>query len=132
MAAVNEPVEISTRWRELQGLYLSTAAELERTLQQAHQLGLSEYEVLDLVAGYANESCTMRNLVDLTPMTQSALSRIVERLVKAGLVERNTCDYDRRALFVGITPEGARVHDDAKRAYEGMLEKALAGAGAPA
>jgi DNA-binding MarR family transcriptional regulator len=132
MAAVNEPVDISARWRELQGLYLSTAAELERTLQQAHQLGLSEYEVLDLVAGYANESCTMRNLVDLTPMTQSALSRIVERLVKAGLVERNTCDYDRRALFVGITSEGARVHDDAKRAYEGMLEKALAGAGAPA
>ncbi|MCB2572795.1 MarR family transcriptional regulator, partial [Listeria monocytogenes] len=79
-----------------------------------------------------NESCTMRNLVDLTPMTQSALSRIVERLVKAGLVERNTCDYARRALFVGITAEGARVHDDAKRAYEGMLEKALAGAGAPA
>ncbi|MBO1741718.1 MarR family winged helix-turn-helix transcriptional regulator [Leifsonia sp. TF02-11] len=129
---MNEPVDISARWRELQGLYLSTAAELERTLQQGHQLGLSEYEVLDLVAGYANESCTMRNLVDLTPMTQSALSRIVERLVKAGLVERNTCDYDRRALFVGITAEGARVHDDAKRAYEGMLEKALAGAGVPA
>lgn len=131
MAVVNEPVDVSARWRELQGLYLSTAAELERTLQQAHQLGLSEYEVLDLVAGYANESCTMRNLVDLTPMTQSALSRIVERLVKAGLVERNTCDYDRRALFVGITAEGSRVHDDAKRSYEGMLEKALAGA-APA
>lgn len=125
---MNEPVDVSARWRELQGLYLNTAAELERTLQQGHQLGLSEYEVLDLVAGYANESCTMRNLVDLTPMTQSALSRIVDRLVKAGLVERNTCDYDRRALFVGITAEGSRVHDDAKRAYEGMLEKALAGA----
>ena len=128
---MNEPVDVSARWRELQVLYLSTAAELERSLQQSHQLGLSEYEVLDLVAGYANESCTMRNLVDLTPMTQSALSRIVDRLVKAGLVERNTCDYDRRALFVGITAEGARVHDDAKRAYEGMLEKALA-AGSPA
>ncbi|MEY9953989.1 MarR family winged helix-turn-helix transcriptional regulator [Leifsonia sp. EB34] len=124
---MNEPVDVSARWRELQGLYLSTAAELERTLQQNHQLGLSEYEVLDLVAGYANESCTMRNLVDLTPMTQSALSRIVERLVKAGLVERNTCDYDRRALYVGITADGARVHDDAKREYDGLLEKAFAG-----
>lgn len=125
---MNEPVDVSARWRELQGLYLSTAAELERTLQQSHQLGLSEYEVLDLVAGYANESCTMRNLVDLTPMTQSALSRIVERLVKAGLVERNTCDYDRRALFVGITADGARVRDDAKREYDGLLERAFAGA----
>uniref|UniRef100_UPI0037039334 MarR family transcriptional regulator n=1 Tax=Vibrio cidicii TaxID=1763883 RepID=UPI0037039334 len=85
IALVNEPVDVSARWRELQGLYLSTAAELERTLQQSHHLGLSEYEVLDLVAGYAKESCTMRNLVDLTPMTQSALSRIVDRLVKAGL-----------------------------------------------
>ena len=125
---MNEPVDVSARWRELQVLYLSTAAELERSLQQSHQLGLSEYEVLDLVAGYANESCTMRNLVDLTPMTQSALSRIVDRLVKAGLVERSTCDYDRRALFVGITADGARLHDDAKREYDGLLEKAFAGA----
>lgn len=64
-------------------------------------------------------------------MTQSALSRIVDRLVKACLVERNTCDYDRRARYVGITPEGARVRDDAQRTYEAMLEKALAAARVP-
>ncbi|WP_285115203.1 MarR family transcriptional regulator [Leifsonia sp. fls2-241-R2A-40a] len=120
--------DVSARWRELQSLYLSTAAELDRTLQQSMQLGLSEYEVLDLVAGYADDECTMRNLVDVMPMTQSALSRIVDRLVKAGLVERNTCDYDRRALFVGITPAGAATHREAKRTYDGLLEKAFAGA----
>ncbi|MGH1526328.1 MarR family winged helix-turn-helix transcriptional regulator [Leifsonia sp. L25] len=125
---MNTQVDVAACWRELQGLYLSTAAELDRTLQQSVQLGLSEYEVLDLVAGYAHDECTMRNLVDLMPMTQSALSRIVDRLVKAGLVERNTCDYDRRALFVGITPAGTTVHAEAKRTYDGLLEKALSGA----
>jgi DNA-binding MarR family transcriptional regulator len=123
---VNIQGDVSARWRELQGLYLSTAAELDRTLQHSFQLGLSEYEVLDLVAGFANEECTMRNLVDLVPMTQSALSRIVDRLVKAGLVERNTCGYDRRALFVGITEAGSTTHAEAKRAYDGLLERAFA------
>lgn len=52
----------------------------------------------------------------------------MERLVKAGLVERSTCDDDRRARFVGITAAGARVHDGAKRDYDGLLEKAFSGA----
>ncbi len=123
---MNTEGDLSTRWRELQGLYLTTAAELERTLQQGYGLGLSEFEVLDLVAGFASDECTMRNLVDLVPMTQSALSRIVDRLVKAELVERTTCDFDRRALYVAITEQGTRTHADAKRAYDGMLENALA------
>lgn len=117
----------------MQRVYLATAGMLDRALQDGFKLGLSEFEVLDLVAVAQGEDCTMRDLVDETPMTQSALSRVVDRLQKAGMVERSECTYDRRSLFVGITAKGREVHAEAKLAYEALLAAQLAGAsvGAP-
>jgi DNA-binding MarR family transcriptional regulator len=68
----------------------------------------------------------MRDLVDLTPMTQSALSRVVDRLTRAGLLGRNECTYDRRSMFVSLTPEGEVVHSKARKVYRKLLADELA------
>ncbi|MGG7466183.1 MULTISPECIES: MarR family winged helix-turn-helix transcriptional regulator [unclassified Plantibacter] len=124
--------EAIDNWREMQRVYLSTSSMLDRALQDGFQLGLSEFEVLDLVAVAQGEDCTMRDLVAETPMTQSALSRVVDRLQKSGMVERSECTFDRRSLFVGITRKGRDVHAEAKRAYEALLASQLAGVSVPA
>lgn len=112
-------------WRDRQRTYLATAAALDRALEHEFNLGLSEFEILDLVAEHKSDECAMRDIVDLTPMTQSALSRVVDRLTKAGLVQRNECSYDRRSLFVGLTDEGAAVHKRARKLYCSMLADEL-------
>jgi DNA-binding MarR family transcriptional regulator len=116
---------VITQWRDQQRIYLETAAALDRALEQQFDLGLSEFEILDLVWEAKTEECAMRDIVDLTPMTQSALSRVVDRLTRAGLVERKECSYDRRSMFVGLTAEGQRVHGDARAVYREMLSAAL-------
>ena len=113
-------------WRERQRLYLATAANLERTLDQKFDLGLSEFEILDLVWESNTPECTMRDIVDLTPMTQSALSRVVDRLARAGLLKREECTTDRRSMFVTLTKEGAAVHSKARKVYREVLANELA------
>lgn len=113
------------QWRGLQSRYLATASALDRALGQHHDLGLSEFEILDLVSETGRQECRMRDLVHLTPMTQSALSRVVDRLQKAGLVERKECADDRRAMFVGLTEKGTSVHSAARKLYEDLLESDL-------
>ena len=113
-------------WRERQRTYLATAATLDRMLGQKFDLGLSEFEILDLVWESNTPECTMRDIVDLTPMTQSALSRVVDRLTRAGLLKREECTTDRRSMFVGLTAEGAAVHTRARKVYREVLANELA------
>jgi DNA-binding MarR family transcriptional regulator len=112
-------------WRERQRTYLATAASLDRALEQKFDLGLSEFEILDLVWESNSNECTMRDIVDLTPMTQSALSRVVDRLTKAGLLKREECTTDRRSMFVALTHDGKAVHTRARKVYSEVLASEL-------
>lgn len=120
------PARVVEQWRSMQSAYLQTAGALERALNDGFDLGLSEFEVLDLLAEKKDAECVMRDLLPLTPMTQSALSRVVDRLQKAGLVARNECSYDRRSMFVGLTEKGAALHRDAAAVYRSLLTESLA------
>lgn len=117
--------DVVERWRSMQSAYLATASALDRALNDQFDLGLSEFEILDLMATVDEDECTMRDLLQLTPITQSALSRVVDRLQKAALAERNECSYDRRSMFVGLTAKGASVHAEAKKVYTRMLAQSL-------
>ena len=121
---VNADAVIDT-WRDRQRTYLATAASLDRALEQEYGLGLSEFEILDLIWESKTAECAMRDIVDLAPITQSALSRVVDRLTKAGLVARNECSYDRRSTFIELTTEGATVHAQARKLYREMLASEL-------
>ncbi|SDS60530.1 MarR family winged helix-turn-helix transcriptional regulator [Microlunatus soli] len=115
------------RWRDLQERYLTTAASIERGLNSEHGLGLSDFEVLDLIAENddPDSPCRMKDLSKISPMTQSALSRIVDRLEKSGLVTRNSCAEDRRALMVSITDQGHQLHQQAQQTHRRLLRETL-------
>ncbi|HEY9290503.1 MAG TPA: MarR family transcriptional regulator [Microlunatus sp.] len=115
------------QWRDLQERYLKTSAVIERELSSQYGIGLSDFEVLDLIAELddAENPCRMKNLSKLSPLTQSALSRTVDRLQKSGLVERDFCSEDRRALLVSMTAEGRRLHADAAKSHRRLLRETL-------
>ena len=63
-------------------------------------------------------------MTDLTSdiyLSQSALSRAVARLESDGLVHRNMCDNDRRAIFVCLTDAGRKVHKAARPTHREVL-----------
>ncbi len=115
------------QWRDLQGRYLKTSAAIERELSANYDIGLSEFEILDLVAEIEDPKnpCRMKELGTMAPMTQSALSRVVDRLEKAGLVTRAYCQEDRRALNVTLTDAGRKLHRDAAQTHRRILTDTL-------
>ncbi|WP_030163650.1 MarR family winged helix-turn-helix transcriptional regulator [Spirillospora albida] len=119
------------RWRKLLTCYNTIACDLDRALQDAHGLTMSEFETLDRLAEAAN--CDKRRMQDLASgmyLSQSALSRTVARLEKAGLVHRALCESDRRGVFVKITEAGRRRHTEARETHMAILATHLAEADA--
>ncbi|MBW8487685.1 MarR family winged helix-turn-helix transcriptional regulator [Actinomadura parmotrematis] len=120
------------RWRSLATCYNAIACHLDRALGEAHGLTMSEFETLDRLVSAGCEKRRMQELAGDMYLSQSALSRTVARLEKAGLVERGMCESDRRGVFVNITAAGRTRHAEAHRTHLAVLAGHLAGAPEPA
>ena len=113
------------RWRTLLTSYNEVAGHLERALQEHHELTLSEFEILDRLAG---QDCVERRMQELAAdmyLSQSALSRAVSRLEKTGLVTRALCEADRRGVFVRLNEAGLARHAAARQTHLAVLAEHL-------
>jgi DNA-binding MarR family transcriptional regulator len=130
--------KLARSWHELMGRYNHLTCRLDRELGSHHDLTSSEFEVLQLLHD-ADDQVRMASLAEQVHLSQSALSRLISRLEKDGLVCRNTCTEDRRAQWTGITEAGRRRYEEARPTHRRILrEEAVdcpelaAGATAPA
>ncbi len=119
------PEQLVTRWRELLRSYSDISGVLDRTLQEQHDLGLSEFEVLDRLTEADHKKCRMLDLGADMYLSQSALSRAVARLEREGLVARAACADDRRGIFVELTDAGRKRHREAKASHRAVLAEHL-------
>jgi DNA-binding MarR family transcriptional regulator len=67
----------------------------------------------------------VQNLVGRVHLSQSALSRLIGRLEKDGLVERSVCVEDRRGVWVTLTRKGRDLHAEALPLQRGVLARML-------
>ena len=114
-----------TAWRAIAASHAAACAALERELGKRHDLGVSEFEVLDRLACECGERPRMQDLAPLLHLSQSALSRTVGRLEKDGLVERSMCPEDRRGIAVCLTAEGRSRWEAAAPTHRRVLEENL-------
>lgn len=70
---------------------------------------LEDYDVLHQTAVH-DGPIRMGELADRLLVANSSCTRIVGRLVAAGLVERRRGRHDRREVLVLLTPAGRRLH----------------------
>lgn len=122
---MSETPAMVAAWREMQACHASVCAALERELGERHGLGVSDFEVLDRLAENPSREWRAQDLADAVHLSQSALSRLVDRLVRTGLVERCACDMDRRGIYVLLTEAGSRRHEDASATHRAVLERLL-------
>ena len=113
-----EPME------ELRYLVLAIQREGNRLLAAALKpdgVTPSQGEALRLLE--SRPSLTLNALGDLLVCeTGSSPSRLVDRLVSQGLVERHTDDADRRYVRLSLTSEGRRIARRVARAEEALYE----------
>lgn len=93
-------------WRGLLRAHGSLIHDLDAELRAAHDLSLHEYEVLLVLGEAADRRMRMSDLASAVLLSQSGLTRLVDRLVQAGAVERARCEDDRRGLNAELTPAG--------------------------
>ncbi|WP_067172389.1 MarR family winged helix-turn-helix transcriptional regulator [Microtetraspora niveoalba] len=120
--------DVIDRWRELLALHAGVSCALERELSERHGLGVSEFEVLDRMAENlaacdegGKEKFRVQELADEVHLSQSALSRLIARLEREGLVSRAICEADRRGVFVMLTDEGRKRHTEAAPTHLAVL-----------
>ncbi len=58
------------------------------------------------------------DLAERVLLTKSGITRLVDRLVERGLIERRVCPTDRRGQLVALTPRGRHL---LRRAAPGLL-----------
>ena len=122
---------LATAWRELLARHAAVSCALERALQERHELGMSEYQVLEVLVEAGAESLRAQALGESVYLSQSALSRVVGRLEKAGLVTRGMCAEDRRGIYVQPTEAGRARYAQARPTQRAVLARTLSEAPAP-
>lgn len=126
MSRVSSQTDLVDAYRALLSQHARITCAMDRELGE-HGLGMSEFEVLErLYGGGCCQKRRVQELSDAVHLSQSALSRVIGRLEKDGLVFRAMCAEDRRGIFVELTDEGRARYEAAKPAHRAVLERILA------
>jgi DNA-binding MarR family transcriptional regulator len=100
-----DQVELST-WRTFLRAHAQVTRRLEHDLLAEHDLPLASYDVLVQLSEAPGDSLRMTQLAERVLISRSGLTRLVDRLVRDGLVERQACPSDARGTLAALTPAG--------------------------
>ena len=115
---------------KLFALLLETNARLSRSLglelESTCDLPLAWFDVLLQLRKSPEGRLKMNQIADAIVHSTGGTTRLIDRLEVAGLVERQNCPSDRRAIHVAITALGNERLDDALDVHLGYLDENLA------
>jgi DNA-binding MarR family transcriptional regulator len=95
-------------WAGLLQVHAALVPLLDRELQSAAGLSLAWYDVLLELNSASDRRLSMSELGTKVVLSRTRVSRVVDELERAGLVERFAHPTDRRSTYASITPMGRR------------------------
>ena len=121
VAGLNE-VEFAA-WRGFLEAHRRVMDVLEQELRRDAELPLSWYDVLVQLSEAEDGSLRMQELAHAVLLSKSGLSRLVDRMESAGLVERRPDPLDGRGVIAALTDAGrTRLRDAAPTHLRGVRE----------
>ncbi|MCW2522631.1 MAG: transcriptional regulator, MarR family [Frankiales bacterium] len=100
-------------WRAFLRTHAHIVRLLEQDLQVNHKIALASYDVLVQLAEASDNRLRMAELADAVLISRSGLTRLVDRLQREGLVERQPDPEDARGLYTVLTSKGRQALRDA-------------------
>jgi MarR family transcriptional regulator, 2-MHQ and catechol-resistance regulon repressor len=97
----------------------------DRSLETHSGMSSSFFEVLLRISRSPGARLTMSELACQLGLTSGGATRLVDRVVEAGLVERNSCPSDRRVQWVVLTAAGEHKLDEALAVHLDDLQREL-------
>jgi DNA-binding MarR family transcriptional regulator len=113
-------------WRSLAQTHAAVSGRLQEALAAAELPPLAWFEMLAAIAASDQEKMKMGDLAEALVITRGGLTKLVDRLVKAGLIERTFCDTDRRVSYATLLPAGNELLEEMVPVVSGELELAFA------
>ncbi|MGE5408083.1 MAG: MarR family winged helix-turn-helix transcriptional regulator [Syntrophothermus sp.] len=128
-ATVSEPCGESPHraaWVAIARTYAAVTGRLQDALTAAGLPPLAWFEVLATVAAAPEQRMKMGELAEALVITRGGLTELVDRLIKAGLLERTLCESDRRVSYATLLPAGAELLAEMRPVVEAELETVFA------
>ena len=100
-------------WRMFLRAHTQVLRNLEAELVVEHALPLASYDVLVQLSEAPGRRLRMTELADRVLLSRSGLTRLVDRLAREGLVERQSCPSDARGTHAVLTEAGLQRLQDA-------------------
>ncbi len=123
------PPEHWGSWQMFFEAHAAVYARLDAELHAEHGLSLRWYDVLLQLHAAPGARLTMSDLGRAVVISKSGLTGLVDRMQRAGLVERSGDPDDRRVVHVTLTPAGAEAYrharDDHRRAVSDVFLRHL-------
>jgi DNA-binding MarR family transcriptional regulator len=99
--------------------------ELDAQLAANYKLTLSEFEVL-LLLGRAKDRAMRRvDLATEVRLSPSGITRMLDRLETAGMVEKRACDEDARVSYAALSDAGMGVIQKAMPEHYDVLDEMM-------
>lgn len=94
-------------------IYTSNWIEYKQSkFMKAFGISPQQYNILRILKGQFPNAASVNLLIERMLDKMSNASRLVEKLKQKGLVERKTCEKDRRQVDVVITDKGIKLLDE--------------------
>jgi DNA-binding MarR family transcriptional regulator len=120
---VERRAEALSAWLNLIQTHQAVGAGLEDTLKRANGLSLAEPEVLVRLEEAPDGRLRMLDLAGLVLLSKSGMTRLIDRMERAGLVQRQSCDTDRRVVYAAISAKGRRTLEEATPVFMAGIEE---------
>ncbi len=115
-------------WRAFLMAHAAVLDVLERELAAAHDMTLSEYDVLVQLTEARDGRLRMSDLAASVLLSRSGLTRLVDRMERSGRVRREACPDDGRGAFAVVTSSGRQALATAWPTHAAGVERHFASA----
>lgn len=114
-------------WRAFLLAHARVSRRLDEELRAEHDLSFGEYDALLTIAQAPARRIRMRQLADEVILSKSGVTRLIDRLVSDGLVERSACLADARGAEAVLTARGlTRLREASRTHLRGVNQHFLA------
>ncbi len=119
-------------WQALLHAHHDVIEKLDSELRAEHGLSLGDYDVLLRLVRAPDRRLRMTELAERVLMSPSGLTRLVDRLVDDGLVQRDRFAGDARVILARLTDRGHRTLLRAARTHLRGIREHFTGRLSPA
>jgi DNA-binding MarR family transcriptional regulator len=96
-------------WIAIAQTHAAVTGRLQEALTAAELPPLPWFEVLATLDRAPEQRLKMGDLAEALVITRGGLTKLVDRLIKAGLLERTFCETDRRVSYATLLPAGVEL-----------------------